>query len=83
MKGCRPLTTQEIISVSEQFTSRYEVRNSALFILGISTGGRIAELLSLKIEDVWQGGQPVSDLLYEKNVVKGKENSRLIPCNSG
>jgi site-specific recombinase XerD len=50
--------------------------------LGISTGGRIAELLSLKIEDVWQGGQAVSDLLYEKNVVKGKENSRLIPVNS-
>jgi len=82
LKGCRPLTTQEIISVSEQFTVPYEVRNRALFILGISTGGRIAELLSLKIEDVWQGGQPVSDLLYEKNVVKGKENSRLIPCNS-
>lgn len=91
MKGCRPLTTQEIIKVSEQFSSKYKVRNRALFILGISTGGRIAELLSLKIEDVWsptrrrlgeQGGQPVSDLLYEKNVVKGKENSRLIPLNS-
>ena len=82
MKGCRPLTTQEIISVSEQFTEPYKVRNRALFILGISTGGRIAELLSLKIEDVWQGGQAVSDLLYEKNVVKGKENSRLIPVNS-
>ena len=63
MKGCRPLTTQEIIEVSEQFSSKYKVRNRALFILGISTGGRIAELLSLKIDDVWQGGQPVSDLL--------------------
>lgn len=82
MKGCRPLTTQEIIKVSEQFTGTYEVRNRALFILGVSVGGRISELLSLKISDVWQNGHIVGDLLFEKNVVKGKENSRMIPVNS-
>lgn len=82
MKGCRPLDEQEIIKVSEQFTGTYEVRNRALFILGISVGGRISELLSLKISDVWQNGSPVSDLLFERNVVKGKEVSRMIPCNA-
>ena len=82
MKGCRPLDEQEIIKVSEQFTGTYEVRNRALFILGVSVGGRISELLSLTIEDVWQNGSPVSDLLFERNVVKGKEVSRMIPCNA-
>lgn len=82
VKGCRPLTKEEIIKVSEQFSGVFEIRNRALFILGVSVGGRISELLSLKILDVWQNGQPVGDLLFEKNVVKGKKNSRMIPVNS-
>lgn len=82
MKGCRPLDEKEIIKVSEQFSGTYEVRNRALFILGVSVGGRISELLALKIEDVWQNGSPVSDLLFERNIVKGKEVSRMIPVNA-
>jgi len=82
MKGCRPLTTQEIKQVSKQFSGEYEVRNRAMFMLGVSTGGRISELLALKVEDVWQNGRPVSDLLFEKNIVKGKEVSRMIPVNA-
>lgn len=82
MKGTRPLTTDEIIAVSEQFDGTFEVRNRSLFMLGVSVGGRISELLALKIEDVWQNGQPVSDLLFKKDVVKGKETARMIPVNS-
>lgn len=82
MKGCRPLDEKEIIKVSEQFEGTYEVRNRALFILGVSVGGRISELLALKIDDVWQNGSEVSDLLFERNIVKGKEVSRMIPCNA-
>lgn len=82
MKGCRPLDEKEIIKVKEQFSSKYEVRNRALFMLGVSVGGRISELLSLKIDDVWQNGSEVSDLLFERNIVKGKEVSRMIPVNA-
>jgi site-specific recombinase XerD len=81
MKGTRPLSTEEIIAVSNQFTGTFEVRNRSLFMLGVSVGGRISELLALKISDVWQNGQPVSDLLFQKRVVKGKETARMIPVN--
>jgi len=82
MKGTRPLSTEEIIAVKSQFTGMYGVRNRSLFLLGVSVGGRISELLALKISDVWQNGQPVSDLLFLRNYVKGGEMSRMIPVNA-
>jgi site-specific recombinase XerD len=81
MKGTRPLTTDEIIKVSEQFAGTFEVRNRSLFLLGVSVGGRISELLALKVSDVWQNSAPVSDLLFLKGMVKGKELARMIPVN--
>ena len=59
MKGTRPLDNDEILRVSTCFTGTYEVRNRGLFMLGVSTGGRISELLSLTIGDVYQNQQPV------------------------
>ena len=47
MKGTRPLDNDEIRLVSACFTGNpFEVRNRGLFMLGVSTGGRISELLS-------------------------------------
>ena len=51
-------------------------------MLGVSTGGRISELLSLTIGDVYQNRKPVSDLLYNKSIVKGGEVSRSVPVNA-
>ena len=82
MKGTRPLDNDEIRRVSTCFTGTYEVRNRGLFMLGVSTGGRISELLSLQIGDVYQNGKPVTDLLFEKSVVKGGEVSRAVPVNA-
>ena len=82
MKGTRPLDNDEIRSVSTCFTGTYEVRNRGLFMLGVSTGGRISELLSLRIGDVFQNRKPVGDLLYGKSIVKGGEVSRTVPVNA-
>lgn len=82
MKGTRPLTDKEIRLVSESFCGVYEVRNRSLFWLGISTGGRISELLALCVGDVWQNKKPVGDLLFDKSIVKGGEVSRAVPLNS-
>lgn len=82
MKGTRPLDNDEIRRVSTCFTGTYQVRNRGLFMLGVSTGGRISELLSLQIGDVYQNGSAVSDLLFEKSVVKGGEVSRAVPVNA-
>ena len=82
MKGTRPLDNDEIRSVSTCFAGTYQVRNRGLFILGVSTGGRISELLSLRVGDVYQNRKPVSDLLYSKSIVKGGEVSRSVPVNA-
>ena len=81
MKGTRPLDNDEIRRVSTCFTGTFAVRNSGLFMLGVSTGGRISELLSLRIGDVYQNGRAVSDLLFDKSIVKGGEVSRAVPMN--
>ena len=81
MKGTRPLDNDEIRRVAAAFTGTFATRNRGLFMLGVSTGGRISELLSLRIGDVYQNGQPVTDLLFDKAIVKGGETSRAIPVN--
>ena len=81
MKGTRPLDNSEIMLVSACFDGTYEARNRGLFMLGVSTGGRISELLSLQISDVYQNGAAVTDLLFDKSIVKGGEVSRAVPVN--
>lgn len=82
MKGTRPLDNTEIRKISEVFNGVFAVRNRSLFILGVSVGGRISELIALKVNDVWQNGKPVADLLFDRNIVKGGEVSRAVPVNT-
>ena len=82
MKGTRPLNNDEIRKVADCFSGTFATRNRGLFMLGVSTGGRIRELLSLQIRDVYQNGKPVSDLLFERSIVKGGEVSRAVPVNA-
>ena len=58
MKGTRPLDNNEIRLVSACFTGTFEARNRGLFMLGVSTGGRISELLSLTIGECLPESQP-------------------------
>ena len=81
MKGTRPLDNNEITLVSACFDGKFDIRNRGLFMLGVSTGGRISELLSLTIVYVYQNGSAVSDLLFERSIVKGDEVSRAVPVN--
>ena len=82
MKGTKPLDNDEIRSVSTCFTGTFETRNRGLFMLGVNTGGRTSELLSLQIGDVFQNGSAVTDLLFERSIVKGGEVSRAVPVNA-
>ncbi|MDE0686436.1 MAG: site-specific integrase [Candidatus Poribacteria bacterium] len=81
MKGTRPLDTHEIRKVADCFDGTFKTRNHGLFMLGVSTGGRISELLSLTIGDVYQNRTAVTDLLFDKSIVKGGEISRAVPVN--
>jgi site-specific recombinase XerC len=83
MKGTRPLDNDEIRLVSACFDGTYQVRNRGLFMLGVRTGGRISELLSLMIGDVYQNSAAVTDLLFERSIVKSSEVSRrAVPVNA-
>ncbi len=50
MKGCKPLTDAELAAV--EFRGKFATRDRALFVLGVKTGLRISELLSLRVGDV-------------------------------
>lgn len=82
MKGTRPLDNAEIRKVSAAFAGTFAIRNRCLFMIGVSVGGRISELIALKVNDVWQNNKPVSDLLFDRNIVKGGEVSRAVPVNT-
>lgn len=82
MKGTRPLMNDEIRRVISCFDGTFAIRNRCLFMLGVSTGGRISELLGLRLIDVYQNNAPVTDLLFDRSIVKGKETSRAVPMNS-
>ena len=44
MKGTSPLNNTEIRRVSAAFTGTFETRYRGLFMIGVSTGGRISDL---------------------------------------
>lgn len=54
MPACQPFTESEMIDLlsSRAFASGSRLRNSALFILECATGGRICEVLGLRLRDV-------------------------------
>ena len=78
MKGCRPLTDAEVAIVAQSFGGTYATRDRALFVLGIKTGFRISELLSLTIGDVYQHGQVVARVTVKRAHMKRKVEGRTL-----
>jgi site-specific recombinase XerD len=58
-KGCRALSDTEVSKVLSALKSE---RDRCLFILGLRTGFRISELLSIRIQDVYQGNKALDQL---------------------
>jgi integrase len=54
VRGRRASTDDEVARMSQAFQRTYAARDWALFVRVIKTGFRIAELLSLRVGDVWQ-----------------------------
>jgi len=81
MKGCRPLKADEIKKAENAIRGRFSLRNKALFSLGLMSGFRIAELLSLKIKDVWQHGGLVPEVYVQRDNMKGKIEGRKVPLH--
>ena len=71
------LTETDVRKVSEQFSGTFKVRNKGLFMLGVSTGVDIRELLTLAIGDVYQNDKPVDKLFFNNR----DDVSRTVPVN--
>jgi site-specific recombinase XerD len=78
MKGCRALKDDEITNIMNSFTS---IRDKALFFIGISTGFRISELLSLTVASVWVNGMPATRAKLARKNTKGKIEGRSVALN--
>ena len=79
MKGCRNLSDKEIDSV---FNALSNPRDKALWVLGVKTGLRISELLSLKVEDVIEHGVIANFVTVRKSNTKGKLESKTLPLTA-
>ncbi len=79
MLGCRPLTDLEVIKVLESLDkTRDSSRNKAFFILGLKSGFRASELLSLKITDVYKNGVVFDRIRVQAKNMKGGKSSRNV-----
>jgi integrase len=67
--------------VLQSFGGRYALRDRALFLLGIYTGFRITELLSLRCQDVSQHQQVLPRVTVPRRHMKGKGTSRSVPLH--
>lgn len=78
MKGCRPLTNDELSTVERSFGGPFALRNLAVFELGRYTGERISAILALRVDDVVQAGRVADAVTYRKATRKGKTESRTV-----
>lgn len=82
MKGCRPLTETETRDILESFAGTFATRDRALFTLGVLSGFRVSELLSLKVGDVTTGtGQIAEWVSVARRSMKKKTEGRSVPLN--
>jgi len=78
----RALTDDELKRILAEMTGgKSAVRNQAILKLGIFTGFRISELLSIKVGDIWDGRRIKEEVTVGKGFVKGKKESRTMPIN--
>ena len=78
MKGCRPLSEEEVDLVAQSFGGKYAERDRALFMLGVKSGFRISELLSLRLGDMVQAGRLVDRVTVQRQNMKKKTEGRTI-----
>jgi site-specific recombinase XerD len=78
MNGCRALTDTEVKAVVSKISGAHELRDKALFILGMRSGFRIQELLSLCVGDVVENGRMRERITVARRNTKGQIASRSV-----
>jgi integrase len=75
MIGCRPLTDEELEQLQNDMRS---TQDKALLVLCATTGFRISEALSLKVQDVALKGEALDRVTVKRRSMKGKDRSRTV-----
>ena len=78
MKGCRPLTDEEVTLIARSFGGKYAYRDRALFLLGTYSGFRVSELLSIRLGDVVHNGQILDRVTVHRRNMKKKVSGRTV-----
>ena len=81
MRGCRPLTNEEVKLIASSFSGASAGRDRCLFTLGWNSGFRVSELLSLTVGDVLQHSEIVDRVTVQRRATKGKRESRTVVLN--
>ena len=81
MGTCRALSDDEIKLALGCVSGRNSARDLALFTLGLNTGFRISEILSLNLANVYQYGRVVDRITVQRKNMKGKDAGRSMPLN--
>jgi integrase len=71
VKGCRPLSDEEVGLMARSFGGTFAERHKALFVVEHRTGFRMSELVSLRVGDVLQHGRLVDELSVQRRHMKG------------
>ena len=75
MKGARPLTDAEVKTIAAQLS----IRDRALFLLGVRSGFRVSELLSVRVQDVLDPAGAILDHVYvQRRNMKGRTCGRAV-----
>ena len=82
MRGCRPLRPEEVVAVTQSFGGRDQWRDRALFLVGLYTGFRITELLSLRWHDCLRHGQVTASLTIARRHIKQKQHGRTVALHA-
>ena len=78
MRGCRPLSEVEIERVLDAFDGATERRDRALFLLGVRSGFRIAELLSVRVRDIFDETGLVDRVTVARRFMKHGAEGRTV-----
>lgn len=77
--GTRSLSDSE---VALMLSNLHNYRDKVLFTLGIKTGFRISELLSIKVSDLREHNGTLKDrVIVSRASMKGKHHSRSVPIS--
>ena len=79
--GCRPLSDDEVCRLLDACQGRYRSRDVALIVMGLRTGFRIKEILSLRVCDVYDGNEIAKVVRVSKGNMKGKKKARTMPLH--